>query len=132
MSPPVCKSTSVASLVLQLSLDFVMSRSSDRPRLPISVRLIRSRQKNTPARMAAAGASDNGRGEPVPSSGSAASGRAMLPNACRVGTGYFASSARRRCFGRNRTRSSCRVNIRNAWDLMLAFARQIASKRSDT
>jgi hypothetical protein len=24
------------------------------------------------------------------------------------------------------------VNIRNAWDLMLAFARQVASKRSDT
>ena len=24
------------------------------------------------------------------------------------------------------------VNIRNAWDLMLAFARQIANKRSDT
>jgi len=24
------------------------------------------------------------------------------------------------------------INIRNAWDLMLAFARQIASKRSDT
>jgi hypothetical protein len=24
------------------------------------------------------------------------------------------------------------VNIRNAWDLMLAFARQVASKSSDT
>jgi hypothetical protein len=24
------------------------------------------------------------------------------------------------------------VNIRNAWDLMLAFARQVASKKSDT
>jgi len=24
------------------------------------------------------------------------------------------------------------VNIRNAWDLMLAFAQQVASKKSDT